>query len=96
MNHLPLTDPNDWRTWPREGRRLFPPLGTTAEQAIAATDGFSLACWGIDPEKPRKDRRNVIRVLKKMDGGYVQVRYDRVVDGRGDPGPGSRRLPVPL
>jgi hypothetical protein len=43
---------------------------------------FSLAVWGVDPSRPHKDRRNVIGVLKKVDGEYVQVSFGRVVDGR--------------
>lgn len=37
---------------------------------------------GIDPDRPRKDRRNVFRVLKMIDGRYQQVSFGRVVDGK--------------
>jgi hypothetical protein len=37
---------------------------------------------GIDPDGSRKSRRNVIRVLKKVDGRYEQVSFGRVVDGK--------------
>jgi hypothetical protein len=77
MDTAPAPDPNDWRTWPREGTRLFPPPGTTPEQAFAGTHAFSLARWGVDPQRPRKSRRNVIRVLKKIDGRYQQVMFAR-------------------
>ena len=82
MSAAPMLDPNDWRTWPRDGLRLLPPPGTTVEQAIEATQAYSLALWGINPAKPRKDRRNVLRVLKKMNGTDVQVSFGRMVDGR--------------
>lgn len=78
----PVPDPDDWRTWRRDGRRLFPPEGTTAAQSWAGVDAYSLARWGFTPGRPPKDRRNVVRVLKQIDGRYVQVSFGRVVDGR--------------
>jgi len=75
-------DPNDWRTWPRDGRRLLPPPGATSSYCIQAMHEFSDAVWAVNPNRPRKNRRNVIRVLKEVDGRYVQVSYGRVVDGK--------------
>jgi hypothetical protein len=49
---------------------------------MQAMQEFSLAVWGVDPSRPYKDRRNVIGVLKKVDGEYVRVSFGRVVDGR--------------
>jgi hypothetical protein len=82
MSERREADPGDWRTWPRDGVRLIPPPGTTASQSVAAVCALSAARWGIDPGRPRKARRNVIRVLKKVDGGYEQVSFGRVVNGR--------------
>ena len=82
MTSSPVPDPNDWRTWRRDGRRLFPPPGTTWAQSIVGMQGLFRAKRGIDPAKARKINRNVIRVLKQVDGKYVQVSFARVVDGR--------------
>jgi hypothetical protein len=82
MERAPTPDPNDWRTWPRDGRRLFPPPVTTEAQILAGMCAFAAAKWGIDPNRPRKDRRSIIRVLKKVDDRYVQVNFGRVVNGR--------------
>lgn len=75
-------DPNDWRTWRRDGDRLIPPPGTTASQSVAAVCAFSAARWGIDPDRHGKDRRNGLRVLRKVEGGYEQISFGRVVNGR--------------
>ncbi|HEX8693228.1 MAG TPA: hypothetical protein VF746_12450 [Longimicrobium sp.] len=82
MEHAPTADPYDWRTWPRDGRRLFPPPGAANAQIFAGMCAFSAARWGFDPDRPRKDRRNIIRVLNKVDGRYVQVNFGRLVNGR--------------
>jgi hypothetical protein len=75
-------DPDNWRTWRREGDRLFPPPGTTGEQSIVGMHAFSLAVWGVDPARPRRDHRNVIGVLEKIDGKYVQLSFGRVMNGK--------------
>ena len=75
METAPAPDPNDWRTWRRDGIRLFPPPGTTAEQGMEGMMAFSLARRGIDPARPRKWRRNIMRVLKKIDGRYQEIRF---------------------
>ena len=49
---------------------------------MIAMQEFSFACWGYDPNRPRTSRRNVIRVLKMIDGRYRQVSYGRVVNGK--------------
>lgn len=82
MENASAPDPGDWRIWPREGVRIFPPPETTPGQAVAGCAAFSAARWGIHPDHPGKDRRNVIRVLKKVDGGYEQVSFRRVADGK--------------
>jgi hypothetical protein len=75
-------DPNDWRTWPRDGRRLLPPAEATGSYCVTAVCEFSAAVWGVDLSRPRKSRRNVIRVLKQVDGRYVQRSFGRVVNGK--------------
>ena len=82
MDGTRAVDPNDWRTWPRDGRRLLPPPEATESYCMIAMQEFSWACWGYSPERPPKDRRNVIRVLKQVDGRYEQVSFGRVVDGK--------------
>lgn len=77
-----MNDPNDWRTWPRDGRRLLPPPDATPSYCMRATQEFSFACWGYNPDGLRGNRRNVIRVLKVVDGRYEQVSFGRVVNGR--------------
>jgi len=38
---------------------------------------------GRDPDRPRRDRRNVMRVLRKVEGGrYEQISFRRAVNGR--------------
>ena len=37
---------------------------------------------GLNPDRPRQSRRNVLRVLKMVDGKYEQVSFGRVVDGK--------------
>jgi hypothetical protein len=80
METAPAPDPNDWRTWRRDGVRIFPPADATHAQAMEGWTAFCAARWGINPDRPRKDRRNVIRVLKKIDGRYEQVRYCRATE----------------
>jgi hypothetical protein len=75
-------DPADWRTWARDGVWIFPPESATREQAFDGWRRFCMARWGRDPDTPQKDRRNVGRVLKKIDGKYVQICFRRVVDGK--------------
>jgi hypothetical protein len=70
-------DPNDWRTWPRDGRRLLPPADATESYCVTAMCEYSAAAWGVDLSRPRKSRRDVIRVLKKVDGRYEQVMFRR-------------------
>ena len=82
MDERRAVDPNDWRTWPRDGRRLLPPPEATQAYCTAAMHEFSAAVWGVNPNRPLRDRRNVIRVLKRVDGRYEQVSFDRVVDGK--------------
>jgi hypothetical protein len=77
-----VPDPNDWRTWERDGIRLFPPNGATSHQAFVGWQAYCLAHWGVDPEKPLKDRRNVAGVQRQVDGKYVMVRFARVVSGK--------------
>jgi hypothetical protein len=47
---------------------------------MAGTMAFSAARWGIYPDRPRKDHRNVIRVLKKGDGRYQQTLFARATE----------------
>lgn len=81
MTGRAAVDANDWRTWPRNGRRLLPPPDATQACCMRAMCEFSAAAWGVDPNRPRKNRRNVVRVLKRIDGKYVQIRHTRVVNG---------------
>ena len=73
----PPPDPTDWRTWPRDGDRIFPPTEATWEQAMEGWAEWCAARWGVYPGRPSRDRRNVIRVLKKIDGCYQQVLFAR-------------------
>ncbi|HEX6747966.1 MAG TPA: hypothetical protein VF092_11800 [Longimicrobium sp.] len=82
MNDKPAPDPTDWRTWERDGVRLFPPPGTTSEQVFAGVCAFSAARWGLDPDRPRKPRPLRVRVLKKVDGKYEQISF-RCTTSRG-------------
>jgi len=70
-------NPDDWRTWPRDGVRIFPPADATPRQAMDGWMEFSAARWGVHPGSPERNRRNVIRVLKQIDGRYEQIRYAR-------------------
>ena len=77
MDERADVDPNDWRTWPRDGRRLLPPTDAAESYRMAAMCEYSAAAWGVDPARPRKSRRDVIRLLKKGEGKYEQVLFRR-------------------
>ena len=49
MDELGDVDPNNWRTWPRDGRRLLPPPGATDSYCMTAMWEFSAAVWAWIP-----------------------------------------------
>ena len=56
--------------------------GATLEETCERMIRARCRQMGIDPDRPRRDRRNVIRVLKQVDGRYEQVSFSRVVNGK--------------
>ena len=80
MDSAPVPDPSDWRTWRRDGIRIFAPADATHAQALEGWAEFCAARWGIRPDRPRKDRRDVIRVLKKIDGRYQEISHARATE----------------
>jgi hypothetical protein len=62
---MSTADPNDWRTWPREGIVLHVPDGAPQEQRLAAL--WTTACEefgagpGTMPPSPRNGRIGIIR-----------------------------------
>lgn len=55
-------DPNDWRTWPREGNRIDAPAGSPMEQRFAAMWALTCEEYGIDPDNPPPMRKDVFRI----------------------------------
>jgi len=56
--------------------------GATLEETWERMIRARFRQMGIDPDRPRKDHRNVFRVLKMIDGRDQQVSFGRVVDGK--------------
>ena len=54
-------DPNDWRTWPREGGRVDAPVDGSMEERFKAVWMLTCEAYGIDPENPPPMRKNVVR-----------------------------------
>lgn len=55
-------DPNDWRTWPREGNRIDAPEGSSMEQRFAAMWALTCEEYGIDADHPPPMRKDVFRI----------------------------------
>lgn len=55
-------DPNDWRTWPREGNRIDAPENSSMEQRFAGMWALTCEEYGIDPENPPPMRKDVFRI----------------------------------
>jgi hypothetical protein len=75
-------DPKNWRTWPRAGWRLRPPPGATAADCLDAMQPLADAAWGVDLNRSPRDRRNVVRLLKRVAGKCEEVSYCRVLNGK--------------
>lgn len=55
-------DPNDWRTWPREGNRVNAPENSSMDQRFAAMWALTCEEYGIDPDNPPPMRKDVFRI----------------------------------
>jgi hypothetical protein len=58
-------DPNDWRTWPRNGEFVVPPPGTSGERCIQVMWEMSCEVYGIDPENPPPIRKDILRIVRR-------------------------------
>jgi hypothetical protein len=57
-----MIDPNDWRTWPRNGNRIEAPEGSPMEQRLAAVWALTCEEYGLDPDNPPPLRKDIIRI----------------------------------
>lgn len=60
-------DPNDWRTWPREGGRVSAPPESTMDERLKAVWALTCEEYGIDPENPPPLRKDIIRIIRRPD-----------------------------
>lgn len=58
-------DPNDWRTWPREGNRIDAPEGCSMEERMNAMWALTREEYGIDPCNPPPMRKDVVRITRR-------------------------------
>ena len=60
----PIPDPDDWRTWRREGDRVFPPVPISTEKSFQVVWELTCEKYGIDPDNPPPMRKDIVRIVR--------------------------------